>query len=397
MIDDRRAGAGRRVGRQGLARAVGHARSTSATRPTGSTSGSASATTATRRASYARAFAAARGAHAARGRPPDDYGFDIPTGGHAPPRGVPCSALRAVEAPPVQPGGASTAATTSSPPATTSTTRRPCCSATCCGGTTDYLGRQLPVLPARDGLRPQGQAAGAAWASGRRRPTACCAASTTSSRSARWPRATGTSGTRRRSTPSRTSRRARSTTSTSASSHRAAELFARRGRRRAGRAAAVRALRRADHRRGVRVLPAGRAGRATPGPSARVVAGDATSATPPSMRAGPSAPASGCCSIDSQGAALPGHPGRGRRVPHPRRASCAHAEIIGQRRGRRRALDRRARVHGGPPDPGRLRAQDAPRRAGDLPEGPRPDPACWPTSSPGPGSSSPGSARARCR
>ena len=63
---------------------------------------------------------------------------------------------------------------------------------------TEYLGRQLPVLPARARVSPARSSRWSAWPSGRPRRTACCAASTTSSRSARWRPATGTSATRRR-------------------------------------------------------------------------------------------------------------------------------------------------------------------------------------------------------
>ena len=85
------------------------------------------------------------------------------------------------------------------------------------------LGGRLPRPPAPGAargarVRAQGEAAGAARASARPRPTACCRASTTRSRSARWPPATGTSGTRRCSTRSRTARRARRPRSCSGSS-----------------------------------------------------------------------------------------------------------------------------------------------------------------------------------
>ena len=88
----------------------------------------------------------------------------------------------------------SSTATTSSPPATTSTTRPRCCSATCSAGSR-LPRRQHPVLPAAPGfvrkVKPLvrlGERETAAYA---------CRASTTRSRSARWPPATGTSGTRR--------------------------------------------------------------------------------------------------------------------------------------------------------------------------------------------------------
>ena len=183
--------------------------STSATTPTASTSGSASATTATRRRGYARAFAAEpRRSTLHRDRPARRLRLRRPDGGRGDPAGA-VLGVRAVEAPPVRPGRASTAATTSSPPATTSTTRPPCCSATCCAGTSTTSARQLPVLPARRRLPAQGQAARAPDRAGDGGLLRACAASTTSSRSARWRPATSTSATRRRSTPSRRRRRAR--------------------------------------------------------------------------------------------------------------------------------------------------------------------------------------------
>ena len=69
-----------------------------------------------------------------------------------------------------------------------------------------YLGRQYPVLPGRATGSPARSSRSSASESGRWPPTACCGASTTSSRSAPWRRATVTSATRRRSTPSRSPR-----------------------------------------------------------------------------------------------------------------------------------------------------------------------------------------------
>ena len=90
----------------------------------------------------------------------------------------------------------STAATTPSPPATTSTTRPPCCSATCCGGTPTTSAASCPCcprarLPAK--VKPLVRL-------GERETAAYCVLRGIDymSRSARWPRATATSATRRR-------------------------------------------------------------------------------------------------------------------------------------------------------------------------------------------------------
>src|SRR4030095_12219729 len=104
---------------------------------------------------------------------------------------------------------------------------------------TEYMGRQVPVLPARPGfprkVKPLVRLAERETAAycvlrgidyiveqrplgGVRRPRVpCCGAPTTQSRSARWARGTATCATRRRSTSSRPARRAPSTPSTSSS------------------------------------------------------------------------------------------------------------------------------------------------------------------------------------
>ena len=66
-------------------------------------------------------------------------------------RRVPCSAC-GLSKRHLFDGPRATAATTSSPRATTSTTRRRCCSATRCAGTSTTSARQLPVLPAGGGF-----------------------------------------------------------------------------------------------------------------------------------------------------------------------------------------------------------------------------------------------------
>ena len=75
-----------------------------------------------------------------------------------------------------------------------------------------------------------------------------------------------------------------------------------------------------------------------------------------------------------QEAPLPRHPPGGRRVPLPRRASCPTTRSSGSAEGIDGALDPGPGLPGGAADAGRLRAEDAPRRPGHLPQGPRPDP-----------------------
>ena len=191
-------------GRQGLAGPVGHPARPRLRGRRPLPRASASASTATRRATLRPGLRRpARGLTLIEVDLPDDVRLRHPDRRPRPPSG--CRARRAgCRSATCSTRPRSTAATTWSPPATTSTTRRRCCSATCCAGTTDYLGRQLPVLPGRPTASPARSSRWSGWASGRWRPTACCAASTTSSRSARWRSATSTSATRRRSTPSRT-------------------------------------------------------------------------------------------------------------------------------------------------------------------------------------------------
>ena len=62
-----------------------------------------------------------------------------------------------------------------------------------------------------------------------------------------------------------------------------------------------------------------------------------------------------------------------RRVPLPRRRRRPR-RLIGADEGIAVRSTHGAPLHRGPPDAGRLRAEDAARRAGHLPEGPRPDP-----------------------
>ena len=201
MIGPGRPGAGRRVGRQGLPGPVGPAPRPRATRPTGCTSGLGIGEYSDASGSYARDFAARREAQLVEIDLPGEFGFDIPTGAAGGPPGA-LLGVRAVQAASLQPGRPRRrlrrdrhraqprrrggGAVRQRPalghwPTSAASTR-------CC--------RPATASPARSSRW-------SAWASGRWRRTACCAASTTSSRSARWRSATGTSATR---TPSTTSR-----------------------------------------------------------------------------------------------------------------------------------------------------------------------------------------------
>ena len=107
-----------------------------------------------------------------------------------------------------------------------------------------------PTAAARGPERASSRARSSRWSGSpneRRRPIACCAASTTSSRSARWPTAIATSATRRRSTPSRPHRPAPSRPSTSGSWP-GPPPASRRSRRRRRGAPGLRPLRIPDHR-----------------------------------------------------------------------------------------------------------------------------------------------------
>ena len=238
---------------------------------------------------------------------------------------------------------------------------------------TDYLGRQLPGAAGPPRLPPQGQAAGAP---GRARDGGVLRApghrlhrrGVPDGRRQPAPRLQGGAQRGRGA-----ARRARSTTSTSASSPGAADRFAARGRRRAGR-------------------PRGRAPRAARRPPARCARSAASSSEPRSAE--PTAQPVELLPTSADGAARE-PPFRGRRAgaarstarsaatssPSPRAASSTptpasspHDDIIGQPEGVVVRSTRGARLHGAPADARRLRAEDAARRAGDLPEGPRADP-----------------------
>ena len=315
MIAAGRAGAGRGVRRQGLPRACGTSCATSATRSTASTSASASATTATTPARYARRLRRAP-------RRPRLLEVDLPrrrtasTSRPVPRRPRGCRARRAAcRSATSSTRRRSTAATTSSPPATTSTTRPRCCSATSLRWDDEYLGRQLPVLPARATASPARSSRWCGWASGRRRRTACCGASTTIVEEC--PMAAGNKHLGYKEALNAIEEhvaRAPSTTSTSAFLDRASRPV----RAEAGRARAT------DSR------PAPRAGRRPPARCARSAGWSSAPRAPPVQftgRKGRTPRLSRVLSAGRAGAArrlegppLPRHPRRGRRVPHPRRA-----------------------------------------------------------------------------
>ena len=199
-----RAGARRRLGRQGLARALGHPRARSATRPTASTSGSASATTPTSPAVRARVRREARAARCIEVDLAARLRLRHPAAAQAT-RRAPCGACglskRHLFNSAALEHGYDVVATGHNLDDE---------AAVLLGNVlrweTGYLGRQYPVLPAAPGfvrkvkplVRLGEREIGGLLRAAR--------ASTTRSRSARWPTATGTSGTRRCSTRSRTAR-----------------------------------------------------------------------------------------------------------------------------------------------------------------------------------------------
>ena len=229
---------------------------------------------------------------------------------------------------------------------------------------TDYLGRQLPVLPARHGfprkVKPLVRL-------GEREMAAYCVLRGIDYIVEECPMAAGN-----KHLGYKEALNAIEATSPG-SKHdfyfgflaRASERFTPDGRGRAGAAAGVRPLRRADHRRGVRVLPPRRAGDR-----------GARRARPEGGRSMSRAFAAGeqVLLIDTKkrrylltldgGQGVPLALGRRR----PRRGDRL-------RRGHRVPVEPRDDLHRHPSDARRLRAEDAARRAGDLSEGPRPDPA----------------------
>ena len=129
--------------------------------------------------------------------------------------------------------------------------------------------------------------------------------------------------------------------------------------------AACRTLRRADDRRGVRVLPPRRARRRPTSRSrSSCVRRGGRQVTDVRLRRQGAAPR-------RQGPALPRHPDGGRRVPHPRRLRRPTPSSSASPRASSSRATRGAAVHRAAPDARGLRARDAARRAGDLPEGPR--------------------------
>ena len=151
---------------------------------------------------------------ASPGRPPHDHGYDVPTAARD--AGVPCSACglskRHLFDEAAREGGYDAVVTGHNLDDE---------AAVLFGYTlrwdVDALARQLPVLPAGDGF-PRRSSRSSVSPSARRPRGASSVASTTRSRSARWPPATGTSPTRRCSTSSRRARRERRRPSTSTSS-----------------------------------------------------------------------------------------------------------------------------------------------------------------------------------
>ncbi len=378
MIEPGRPGARRGVGRQGLPRRVGPAARASGTRPTGSTSGSASATTATTRAPTPARSPPSAGCTLLEVDLPGDVRLRHP---HRRPRRQAGAVLgvRAVQAPPVRRRPPSRAATTSLVTGHNLDDEAAVLFGNVLHWHTEYLGRQLPVLPGPRRLPPQGEAAGAPRRAGdggllRGAGHRLHRRGVPDGRRQQAPRLQGGAQRHRGD-----SRRAPSTDFYFGFLDRAADRFAPEAEADREELGACRTLRRADDRR--RSAPS--AGSSS-GPGARRPSRCTPTAVPvdlrpddeptstadePAVRRRRAGPAD-----RPQEAALPGDPQGGRGVPLPLRL----------RRPRRD--HRRARGQHGPVDPRRhlhwrcgptlvgLRAEDAPRRAGHLSEGPRADP-----------------------
>ena len=342
----------------------GTSSSSSATRPTASTSVSASATTATRPARWPAPSPSSAGLHLHRGRPARRT--TASTSRPAPRRPGGCRARRA------------------GCPSATCSTRPPAPAATTCVVTghnlddeaavlfgnvlhwqTDYLGRQLPVLPGPQRLPAQGEAAGPPRRAG-------------DGRVLRAPRhrlhRRGVPDGRRQQAPRLQGgaqrhrghvARARKHDFYFGFLARASERFTpeaedeqeqlRRVRAAAARRPPARCARSAAWSSGPPRCPV-ELGRKAP-PMSRAVRG---------RRAG--------AAHRHEEAPLPAHAHGGQGVPLPlRHRRPRRGDRL--RRGHRVPLEPRDDLHRHPPDAGRLRAEDAARRAGDLSEGPRPDPA----------------------
>ena len=229
------------------------------------------------------------------------------------------------------------------------------------------LGRRLSRPPAPGAargarVRAQGEAARATGRARARGVLRARPASTTSSRSARWRRATGTSATRSCSTRSRSARRARRPRSCSASS--SAGTSASPATRWRSARTCSRARSAARRRRPTSARSAGCAPGATRQHPVRV--GDVT--------------ASGLFAAGDQ-VLLVDNKRRRHLVTlevggqfHTHAGIVAHDDLIGHPDGTHRAHVARRAPRRGAADARRVRARDAARRAGDLPEGPRADP-----------------------
>ena len=251
-----RAGARRGVGRQGLARAVGHPRAARlrGRRPLP-------------RARHRRLLRRVR--RATRARSPPSSGarcveVDLaarvrlrhPGRRRRRPAASPCWLVRALEAPPLQLGRARARLRRRRHRAQPRRRSRRAARQRAALGRPATSAASTRCCPQRPGSSRKVKPLVRLGRAGDRGLLRAAAASTTRSRSARWPPATGTSGTRRCSTRSRTARPASKAAFLFGFLERGHERFARRRRRRARRAGRVPRVRLADARRRLRVLPA---------------------------------------------------------------------------------------------------------------------------------------------
>ena len=283
--------------------------------------------------------------------------------------------LRPLQASPLRLPRPSTADTTWWPPATTSTTRLRCCSATPCAGTSTTWPASSPCCPARDGfprkVKPLVRLS-------ERETAAYCVVRGIDYQVEECPMAAGNRHLGYKAALNTVEERSPGTKAAFYLGFldRMAPLLAAHGRE-GGRTGGLRPCSRAARRPPARCArsaassngrPAtNRSGRAPARSSAPATAADERRRRPGQLRLRRQGPGAG-----RQGSALPRHPEGRRRVPHPRR-------LLPPRRAGRPARGNRGQgqsgraVHGAAAHARGLRGRDAPRGAGDLPEGPRPD------------------------
>ena len=289
-------------------------------------------------------------------------------------RRVPCSACGLSQAPPVRQGRARRRLRRASSPATTSTTRRRCCSATRCAGTSTTSPASCRCCRPRDGfprkVKPLVRLT-------ERETAAWCIVRGIDYLVEECPMAAGNKHLGYKAALNAIEarvagqRRRRSTSASSSAWRRCSP--ARRRRAAAEVAAALRAVRRADDRRGVRLLPARRATASAHEPVPVELIVDAGAGDRRRSERAVRVRASKVLLLDSKQRRYLITLARGRRVPQPHRLRARTPTSSAGPRASSCARTKGAAVHRAAPDARGLRRRDAARRAGDLPEGPRAD------------------------